>query len=87
MARSAQSTRKRLHVVLEEAFIDLIDAKANQERLTRSEFIRRAIMDRLRGADTMPPRTGINMLMTDEEMENLRDWMRFEQIRRRRRNR
>ena len=73
-----------LHIALPKEIIAKIDEEARQTYINRSEFVRRAIVEKLRQTTTnaLPGVAGINILMTDKQLEDLMQTLQVEKRRR-----
>lgn len=71
-----------IHLRLPKELAAKLDAAANQLFIDRSEYIRQAIVEKLRDQHTMPSHEGVNILMTDKQLDELLAILRAERRRR-----
>lgn len=74
-----------IHVRIARELLVQTDQAAQKLFVDRSEYVRQAIVEKLRTAQTMPSSVGVNILMSDIQLDELMLILQIE--RRRRRNR
>lgn len=76
---------QRLELRIQIELLDKVDAIAERLLISRSEFIKRSITEKLRRytPSSVPSKHGVDMLMTDQEMDELSELLRIERMRRR----
>jgi metal-responsive CopG/Arc/MetJ family transcriptional regulator len=75
---------KRLEIRIPKELLDMVDATVSILYIDRSEFVRQALYEKLRPYidNAFPGQSGINMMLTDKQLDEVADMVRGEKRRR-----